>query len=178
MVVPGSTHRRNTKNPPCQALSTAMWPIMYWTRNHGPNIYKDTKLQMSSFLKNWPLKVLGGRCYLSEAQDPLPKPPPPPLHTVWIHTPVLIHTRMGGGGRWTSEKVRGALVYKRGRKYEHDWLYLQSINYIKNQLRRHLGFGVFIDIWSMLETHPPSPSAHPLISVIRVGTRELTVSWY
>jgi hypothetical protein len=48
---------------------------------------------------------------------------PPPLHTV--HTPVLIHIRKGGG--WTSEKVRWALVHKRGRKYQHDWLYLQSI---------------------------------------------------
>jgi len=29
---------------------------------HGPNIYKDTKLKMSAFLKNWPVKVLGGGC--------------------------------------------------------------------------------------------------------------------
>ncbi len=26
----------------------------------------------------------------------------------------------GGGGRRTSEKVRGAVVHKRGRKYQHD----------------------------------------------------------
>jgi|688.fasta_scaffold351768_1 hypothetical protein len=26
--------------------------------NHGPNIYKDTKPQMSAFLKYWPVKVL------------------------------------------------------------------------------------------------------------------------
>ncbi len=44
---------------------------------------------------------------------------------------------------------RGALVYKWGRKYQHDWLYLQSINSIKRQKRRQLGFGVFIVIWSM-----------------------------
>ncbi len=28
---------------------------------HGPNIYKDTNPYMSSFLKNLPVKVLGGR---------------------------------------------------------------------------------------------------------------------
>jgi hypothetical protein len=37
----------------------------------------------------------------------------------------------------------------RGRKYQHDWLYLMSINSIKHQERRHLGFGVFIVIWSV-----------------------------
>ncbi len=40
------------------------------------------------------------------------------------------HREVGGGGRWTSKKDRGALVHKKGRKYQHDWLYLQSINYI------------------------------------------------
>ncbi len=37
------------------------------------------------------------------------------------------------GSRWTSNKVRGALVHKRGQKYQHDWLYHQSINSIINQ---------------------------------------------
>ncbi len=76
--------------------------------------------------------------YLSEAPNPLP---PPLLHTVWMH--VLYHctySHKEGGGRWTNEKVRGNLVHKRGLKYQHDWLYL----------RRHLGFGVFIGIWSMV----------------------------
>ncbi len=31
------------------------------------------------------------------------------------------------------EKVRGATVHKAGGKYQHDWLYLQSINSIKHQ---------------------------------------------
>ncbi len=58
---------------------------------------------------------------------------------------------VGGGGRWTSEKVREALVHKRGRKFQHDWPYIiQSINSFNHQERRHLGFGVFIDIRSML----------------------------
>jgi hypothetical protein len=41
---------------------------------------------------------------------------------LFLPTPVLIHTGRGGGdgGRSTSEKVRGALVHKRGRKYQHD----------------------------------------------------------
>ncbi len=99
---------------------------------------------MSTFLKNWPVKVLGGRCL--SVWGPLP--PPPPLHTKYIYPCTYSHREGGGeGGRWTSEKVRGALVHKRGRKYQHDWLYLQSINCVKYQKRRHLGFGVFIDIF-------------------------------
>ncbi len=48
-----------------------------------------------------------------------------------------------GRGELTREKVRGAIVHKAGRKYQHDWLYLQSLNSIKHQERRHLGFSVF-----------------------------------
>jgi hypothetical protein len=55
---------------------------------HGPNIYKDTKPQMSAFLKNWPAKVLGGRCRCSSDE----------------------------GGRWTSEKVRGGASSQEGSK--------------------------------------------------------------
>ncbi len=65
----------------------------------------------------------------------LPIPfPSPLLHARWIHTPVLIHTGKGG---WEvgEPKVRGALIHKRGRKYRHDWLYLQSINSIKHQVK-------------------------------------------
>ncbi len=90
---------------------------------------------------------LAAGVYLSEAPDLLP----PPLLTVWIHTPVFIHIG-GGGDRWTRQKVRGALVHKRGRKYQHDWLYLQSINSIKlywTPVSRYLEFGVFKDIWSL-----------------------------
>ncbi len=42
-------------------------------------------------------------------------------------------TQVSQVGRWTSEQVRGALVHRRGRKYLHDWLYLQSINTLKHQ---------------------------------------------
>jgi len=38
----------------------------------------------------------------------------------------------GQGETWTREKVRGATVRKAGRKYQHSWLYLQSINSINN----------------------------------------------
>ncbi len=33
----------------------------------------------------------------------------------------------------TRQKVRGTIVHKAGRKYQHDWLYLQSINSTKHQ---------------------------------------------
>ncbi len=75
---------------------------------HGSNIFKDIKPYLLAFLKNWPVKVLGGRC-LSVCG---PRSPPPPLHIVWIHTPVLIHTGKGGkGNQW--EGYRGA-NHKRG----------------------------------------------------------------
>ncbi len=46
---------------------------------------------------------------------------------------VLIHTGKGWmGGERTREKVRGATVHKLGRKYQHDWMHLQSINSDKN----------------------------------------------
>ncbi len=89
---------------------------------------------MSAFLKKLPLKVLSGR-RLSVWGPRLP----PPLHTVWIQVPYLF-TQISGG--------RGIDQWDR-RKYQHDWLYLQSINSIKHQKRRHLGFGVFIYIWSI-----------------------------
>jgi hypothetical protein len=82
-----------------------------------------------------------------------PRSPPPTPVTHWMNTDPCTYSHRDGGGRgvrWTSEKVRGALVHKRGQKYQHDWLGLQSINSIKHQKRRHLGFGVFIVIWSMV----------------------------
>ncbi len=66
---------------------------------------------MSAFLKNLPVKILGGRCLSVWG----PRSPPPPVtHCMNTCTPVfvLIHTGKGGeGGRWTSEKVRGVLNY-------------------------------------------------------------------
>ncbi len=65
--------------------------------------------------------------YLSLAPDP----PPPVAHCMNTDPCTYSHRERGGeGDSWTSEKVRGALVHKRGRKYKHDWLYLQSINSI------------------------------------------------
>ncbi len=49
--------------------------------------------------------------------QPDPFSPPPPYYTLH-HT----HGRGAGGWSWTSEKVRGAIVHKRGRKYQHDLL--------------------------------------------------------
>ncbi len=66
---------------------------------------------------------------------PPPPPPPPPVVTHRVnheYIPLYTFTQgRGEGGRWTSEKVKGALVHKRGQTYQHDWLYLQSINSIK-----------------------------------------------
>jgi hypothetical protein len=67
--------------------------------------------------------------YLSEA--PFPSYDPilhPPLHTIRIYN-ILIHRgKEGEGEELTRDKVTGAIVHKAGRKYQHDCLYLQSIN--------------------------------------------------
>ncbi len=97
-------------------------------------------------MPNWPVKGLCVRCFICLR--------PPPL--LWPHTPPLSHCirvygihREGVGGELTREKVRVAIVYKAGRKYQHDWLYLQSVNSIKHQKRRHLvlGFLLLISPW-------------------------------
>jgi hypothetical protein len=80
--------------------------------------------------------------------NPIPSPPPPPLHIVSIYTSLLIQTGKGGEG-WTSEKVRGALVHKRGQKYQHDWLCLQSNN-SKTPVKTTFGFDVFVDGFAYL----------------------------
>jgi hypothetical protein len=57
---------------------------------------------------------------LSTQPDPIP-----PCYTLYKYMPLYLFTQ--GVGRCISEKVRGALVHKRGRKYQHDSLYLQSM---------------------------------------------------
>jgi hypothetical protein len=72
--------------------------------------------------------------YPSEAPFP-PKMTPYPrpfTHCIRVYS-ILIHTGKGGGEELTREKVRGAIVHKASRKYQHDYLYLQSINSIKHQ---------------------------------------------
>ncbi len=58
-----------------------------------------------------------------------PRAPYPPLrltHCVRVYS-ILIHT--GKGGRVEPERMgEGQQFTKLGRKYQHDWLYLQSIN--------------------------------------------------
>jgi hypothetical protein len=71
---------------------------------------------MSAFLKNLPVKVLGGTgVYLSEATHP-------PLHTVYVCTVYLFSPGWDHGGKGeelTREKVSGAMLHKAGRKYHH-----------------------------------------------------------
>jgi hypothetical protein len=64
-----ATYRDSSELQPCLLLSAAwVWLSCSASRKnvsnaersiepeHGPNIYKDTKPQMSAFLKNWPAK--------------------------------------------------------------------------------------------------------------------------
>jgi hypothetical protein len=60
--------------------------------------------------------------YLSEAPLPLCDPILPPLHMYTCTQYTYSHRE--GGGELTREKVRGVIVHKAGRKYQHDGLYL------------------------------------------------------
>ncbi len=76
--------------------------------------------------------------YLYEAPSPPMTPyctPTPLTHCLCVYS-LFIHTGKGGRcGELTREKIRGAIVHKAGRKYQHDWLYLQSINSIKRHVK-------------------------------------------
>ncbi len=68
--------------------------------------------------------------YMSEAPAPLMTPYSLPPYTMYTCIQHIYSHRERGGGR---ANQRGALVHKAGRKYQHDCLYPQSINSIKNQ---------------------------------------------
>ncbi len=53
-------------------------------------------------------------------------PPPTLSHTLSVCTVLWYREGRGGGESWTREKVRE--FTKLGRKYQHDWMYLRSIN--------------------------------------------------
>ncbi len=129
---------------------------------------------MSAFLKSLPVKGFGGRCLsVWEAPSPprffvwggkaiqnlvkytvynsrrcFPHNPiPSPLHSTHCikHNTVLIDTGKGGGwGRWTSEKVRGALVHKRGRKCQVSWI-LNDMRVPTCRCGGHRGSPVLLD---------------------------------
>ncbi len=84
--------------------------------------------------------------YLSEAPSYDHILPHLTLNTCVHRTVYLFKQGRRGGGRANQEKVRGVIAHK-GRKYQHDWLYLQFRNSIKHQWRRHLGFGVLFSSW-------------------------------
>ncbi len=79
--------------------------------------------------------------YLTDTQNPIH---PHPLHTVYVYTVYLFTQWRGeGGGSWTREKVREQMFSKLGRKYQYDWLNLQSINSDKHLLQSTFTYQFF-----------------------------------
>jgi hypothetical protein len=75
------------------------------------------------YLKNLPVKgICGRRIILSEAPSPPMTPYSPPPYTRYTCIPyILIHTGKGSGlEELTRDKVRGAIVLKACRNYQHD----------------------------------------------------------
>ncbi len=94
------------------------------------------------YLKSWPVKGFCDRCFICLRPVPSFDPilPPYTLHTCIQY---IYSHREGERRRANQREAREAMLHEAGRKYQQDWLYLQSINSIKHQIRRHLGFGVF-----------------------------------
>ncbi len=62
----------------------------------------------------------------------------PPLQAVYVYLlySILIYTGKGGGRVETERRLEGQQFTKLGRKYQHDWLYFQSINSEKHLPQR------------------------------------------
>jgi hypothetical protein len=65
------------------------------------------------FPNPWTLRVSGMGGYTSKREKSQ-------NHCTLLYIYILIHTGRGKGGEPTREKVRGAIVHKAGRKYQHD----------------------------------------------------------
>jgi hypothetical protein len=86
------------------------------------------------FRYNLPLRDFASGIYLSETQNPIT---PPPLHTVCIRVYCILYTFSHGEG-WEGARVKPERrlewqqFTKLGQNYQHDWLYLQSVNSVKH----------------------------------------------
>jgi hypothetical protein len=98
---------------------TAHVAVQHWLNN-----YIETKTKWRHLIKFDLERDFAAGVYLSEAQNLIS--PPYALDT-------CIHKGKGGGVRVEPERRReGQQFTKLGRKYQHDLLYLQSINFDKH----------------------------------------------
>ncbi len=92
--------------------------------------------KMCRYLKNFSIKGLCGRFLSVWGPEPHNTHP---LHTVYTLTDTYSHREGGSGGGGGEEsnqrEYEGATVHEAGSKYQHDWLYLQSINSDKHSAK-------------------------------------------
>ncbi len=82
---------------------------------------------MSSY-KKWPFKGVCGRCLSVLGPEPHTRPPYTLYMYMCIQYTYSYKEGREGGRVEPDRRLEGQLYTKLGRKYQHDWLYLQSIN--------------------------------------------------
>jgi hypothetical protein len=128
-------------------------------------------MQNVIILKNLPETGLCGRCLSLWGPEPRTSP-----LICCIRVSVYLFTQGKGGGGRLEPKRRGEgqQFTKLGRKYQHDWLYLQSLNsektptakslYRSNFLMSTICFGDYIVNYSMLSPYHTLPAFQCLIA--------------
>jgi hypothetical protein len=115
--------------------STGFWGMNYGKKRVRRKIRLIEGNEKCRHPKSLPVK--GALRQVFVCLRPRTPSPPPPLtnYTVYVYTVCLfsVHTGWGVGGRVEPEgRLVGQQFTKLGRKYQHDWLYLQSINSAKH----------------------------------------------
>ncbi len=107
--------------------------------------------------------------YLSLVQNPIP--PSLPHCLVYVCTVYLFTQGRGGGVEIEPERrLERQKFTKLGRKYQHDWLYLQSLNSDKHPPQSPFTGSIFLDdvilLWRLYLISPWMKPRKPILNVV------------